>query len=505
MNDTQPAGTDGAARRRDGRVLFGAVAAVAGGIAVMAACGYYAFIWKTAIIPVLLLVALLARRLDRFANDWGVFLGLVILFDCLRGLIFALVTRFQLPVYMDYAIDWERRLCAGYVMPVLLQQLRGGLPDSGWLDRLLTIVHSSHFAFFLIFGLAVWVLRPGAFRRYAAAVVVVVYLGGLLYLVAPTVPPWMAASAFGVLPPIEHVTTGIYNTELPSLQQALDVNPIAAMPSLHAALPALCVLIAFHLFGRWAILLAAYAGLVFLAIMYLGEHYLVDVVAGIGLAGAVFALVYHVRPTVPTWPRWAARVRPIFVTVLLVVLAEAVGQLSATLARPFDVTPAFVERELVGRTPVAHLFVGRFAFERGDLRRARSEFERAAATLESPTQRQQAALWAGRTAYRQGDYRAVIDALAPTRDGDAGLDSLTLLAVAYIEAAQHREGETLLRELVARFPREPEPVYWLTRYEYEQRRLSAAEVRRVAHRLTAFPDSHKADRFRDSLLALASQ
>jgi Flp pilus assembly protein TadB len=55
------------------QILSGVIAVVVGGVAVMVACGYYAFIWKTAIIPALLIAALMSRRLDRFLADWRCF------------------------------------------------------------------------------------------------------------------------------------------------------------------------------------------------------------------------------------------------------------------------------------------------------------------------------------------------------------------------------------------------------------------------------------------------
>src|SRR5262249_42946459 len=163
--------------------------------------------------------------------------------------------------------EWERRLCAGHVMPLLLQHWRAHLSSPDPFDRLFTIIHGSHFAFFLIFGLAVWLLRPNGFARYALAVVLVLYVGLALYALVPTVPPWMAAERFGVLPPIDHIVNSMYNTNLFALQEAFDVNPVAAMPSLHAALPALCMLIAFYEFGWWGLPVAAYTGLALFGVM----------------------------------------------------------------------------------------------------------------------------------------------------------------------------------------------------------------------------------------------
>ena len=382
--------TQRAARER--QILGAVVVALTAGIAVMAACGNYAFIWKTAVIPLLLLAAFASRRVNHFVADWSVFLGLIILFDFLRGFIFALVSHFELPVYMHYAIDWDRWLCGGYVPPVVLQQWRAGLTNPEPLDRLFTIVHGSHFAFFLVFGLALWLLRPAAFRRYAAAMVLLAYLGLALYLLVPTVPPWMAAESFGVLAPIEHVTAHMYNSEIPSLHKALDVNPIAAMPSLHAAMPTLCMLAAFYHFGRRGWWVAAYTGLALFGVVYLGEHYVVDVAAGVVLAAAAFALVHAPRREPSASPRWTGARRPALVAALLIVVAELVGAVTLGLDRRFAVTEPFARRELVGRTPLAHLHLGRLALQRGDLASAREELQRASLLLDSAAQRQYAAI-----------------------------------------------------------------------------------------------------------------
>jgi hypothetical protein len=396
--------------RRDRRILFWTVSALAVGIAMLAAAGRYAFIWKTAVVPLLLLAALFSRRLARFIEDWGVFLGLVIVFDFVRGLIFAVVTHWQLPVYMQYAIHAERWLCGGHILPVLAQQWRARLAWPDPVDRMLTIVHGSHFAFFLLFGLAVWMLRPEYFRRYAASVLALIYAGAVLYLAVPTIPPWMAADLFGVLPPLLHISSEIYNTNLPTLHEAFDVNPIAAMPSLHAALPTLCVLHAANLFGWRALAPAAYLLTVYVAIVYLGEHYLVDVVAGAGLAVAVFFVVRPGALATHTW-RSAPAVRPALAMALLIITAVGIGQLTVALRSPFTVTPAFAARELTGRTPIAHLHLGRFALERGDLVRARHELELAVARIETTRDRHVASRWLAQTARLErqssSDARAV--------------------------------------------------------------------------------------------------
>ena len=60
-----------------------------------------------------------------------------------------------------------------------------------------------------------------------------------------------------------------------------DINPndVAAFPSLHAAYPTLAFLFTQRAFGRVGYLMVGYAACVWFAVVYLGDHYLVDVLA----------------------------------------------------------------------------------------------------------------------------------------------------------------------------------------------------------------------------------
>jgi membrane-associated phospholipid phosphatase len=73
----------------------------------------------------------------------------------------------------------------------------------------------------------------------------------------------------------------------------LNPNPVAAMPSLHAAYPTL-VLLALRRYRKtyfWFFL--PYPLLVWLSTVYLGEHYVIDVIAGAAYAFAAYFVVYN--------------------------------------------------------------------------------------------------------------------------------------------------------------------------------------------------------------------
>lgn len=254
--------------------------------------GSFGYIYKTAILPGLVIIALLLRRLRLFVRDWAVFLALMFLADSVRGLIFGLIQRYELPVYMNYVIEWERWLLGGSTLPEILQHAWLDPANIGPFERFLVIVHASHFLVFLFFAFLIWLTRSADFARFQVAMVLTIYVGMIGYLLVPTVPPWMASNYFEALSSITYVASEVYNFTVPTLEGYFATNPIAAMPSLHAAFPTLLAVVGYHHFRwrSWPVML--YTGLVFLAITYLGEHYVVDVIAGIILAGC-YAAVYH--------------------------------------------------------------------------------------------------------------------------------------------------------------------------------------------------------------------
>jgi membrane-associated phospholipid phosphatase len=375
----------------------------------MVAFDRYVFLVKGLILPVLLLAALVSGRGKRFVNDWAVYLAAVVFLEFCRGLTCAVTTHFELPMYVDYVLRWERGLCGGAIAPVSLQHLRAALADPRWLDRFFVLVYSSHYLFFLLFGFVLWYKQRDAFRTYTIAIPAVIAGGLVGCALAPTVPPWMAANDFLVLPPIVQIVRSFYNVHLPVLVAVFDVNPIAAMPSVHAALPAICGLLALRYFGRRGLPVVAYALVVCLAVVYLGEHFLVDVVAGWVLALVVYGAVAYwegasaARHSLPEpHERWA--LRPIAIALLLVAAAVGVGQISAHWFGPLPITRAFVERELMGRSPLARYFLGRIAYDAGDFAEAQAEFTGALQDLPSPAQQQVIRTLLGRSTARARQY-----------------------------------------------------------------------------------------------------
>jgi hypothetical protein len=399
----------GAITSREKAILVALIAFYVEFIVALAFTGRFTFIAKTSVVPALIIVALLTRRIASFVNDWAVFLSSIILFDCFRGLVYTATLVFDLPIRAAYVVRWDERLLGGKPLSVLLQQRLFQSQTIGPFEKFLTVIHGSHFLFFLFVGMAIWLFQRDQFWRFRRAISLLMILGIVLYFLVPTVPPWMA-SKMHIIPPIRHITAEIYNLTIPTLQATFDTNPVAAMPSLHTAFPTLCSLMALHHFGRRALALPFYTALMYFSIAYLGEHYLIDIFAGILLATFVYWVVYRSgwmrEPTAAPRdePERALREQPKVVAafarkpwirqaiaaLVIIGLSEGIGQACLGWQRPLFFNPAFVQNDMAGRSDKVHLTLGRYALSRQDYGTAERELRLAVDELRDPYDRRRA-------------------------------------------------------------------------------------------------------------------
>ena len=131
----------------------------------------------------------------------------------------------------------------------------------------------------------------------------------MTYLLLPVAPPWWAAE-HGYLSGITYLKDQGFR-ELAQLfgfegrylfsYAVYDINPnqVAAFPSLHAAYPFLAFLFARRTFGRIGWLMIVYSVAVWFSIVYLADHYVIDIFAGLAYAVVAYWAVIHA----PAWFR----------------------------------------------------------------------------------------------------------------------------------------------------------------------------------------------------------
>ena len=264
----------------------------------------FPFFSKILMVALILLVGVFLKKTKLLFRDWFVFLAFLYLFDSLRGIIYTLTCRLQLPAYALYVLNIEKALFGG-VPSVTLQKLLlrpDSLGNFTWLEKTLTVCYGSHFVAFLFVGLLIWLSRPKEFSLYKSSFYLLIFLGELAYAFVPTVPPWMASSQFGLIPPLTRFNAVLFNLVIPDITSGFDMNPIAAMPSLHSGFPILCSLLLWRLYRWKGAPFYLYTLSVLFAIVYSGDHYVTDVLAGLALAIACYLLAVKIpkrRPPVP--------------------------------------------------------------------------------------------------------------------------------------------------------------------------------------------------------------
>jgi membrane-associated phospholipid phosphatase len=246
-------------------------------------------------------------------------------------------------VFVDYPIRVDRAIGLGELPTVRLQRR---LARGDWRlgDRVLVW---AHWLWFLIpHGSLVYIMlrHRSRFERSAVLTYAVFDLGAIVYWVAPTAPPWYAASAGGrgghfndgshsgstaeadVMPArIAGAASGAENGRpgpdgagedavvrrmmveygeffwkdgWGPLYSVLGGNPLAAMPSLHFATSMMAAQLLAETGPVAGALAWGYTATLGFALVYLGEHYVVDLIAGAALTGAVRRVAPEASPAV---------------------------------------------------------------------------------------------------------------------------------------------------------------------------------------------------------------
>ena len=206
-------------------------------------------------------------------------------YDLLRGqadsLLFSAWYRPQL--------EADAFLFGGTVPTVWLQdQLWHGASDVRWYDYASWAVYVSYFvATYLLAGL-LWFFARARFRRYVGSVALLAGMAFVTFALFPAAPPWLASRegelewTTRLIGPISrHVPFFSFSFEGLWERGSEYSNPVAAVPSLHAAYTLLFTLFLWRAAPRWGrLLLALYPPAMAFALVYTAEHYLVDILLG---------------------------------------------------------------------------------------------------------------------------------------------------------------------------------------------------------------------------------
>ena len=246
-----------------------------------------------------LLITAIGRPWRRYAQvlvDWLPFGVLLYFYDSSRGL----ADDLGRPVVVEPLVAIDRWLFFGRVPADAVQHglLTPGA-GVGWWELGISIVYASHFVVPFVFAGVLWWRSRHVWRRWVNRFVMLSVGAVLTYALLPTGPPWYAGE-LGLMPavdrPVQRGWAKVSVHAAPAwFARGRDVaNAYAAVPSLHAGYSFLLALFVFRLVGRergpWRWLLFAYPAAMAFTLVYGGEHFVIDILAGWAYALAACAL-----------------------------------------------------------------------------------------------------------------------------------------------------------------------------------------------------------------------
>jgi membrane-associated phospholipid phosphatase len=224
------------------------------------------------------------------------FVALLLIYESFRGLVP------HLNAHVNYGfMPWaDKLLFFGHLPTKLLQNIlwHGSVQ---WYDFVFYGAYTLHFVLPFALAVLIWKTREKYYWRFITTFVIVSFAGFLTFLAFPAAPPWLASDK-GLIEPIAHVSSAIWAAfgihDFPSVYNKISPNPVAAVPSLHAAYSMLFALFLTRLFKtKWRLLAWTYPALIWIGTTYMGEHYVIDIIIGVLYAVlGYFAAPYVLTP-----------------------------------------------------------------------------------------------------------------------------------------------------------------------------------------------------------------
>jgi membrane-associated phospholipid phosphatase len=187
-------------------------------------------------------------------------------------------------------------------LPSLILQQNFSFPV---LDYTGAVFYGIYFFVPTIFAFVIWKKSPKNYWKYIVAFGVLTYAALITYLFYPVAPPWYefnsAFTSSYTGPVVQRVlTTSVdVNLGIPVYRTLFDFlggNLFAAFPSMHSAMPWIVFLFAFKIWKWKSLPVAIIPFGTWFSAVYLGEHYIVDVLGGIAYASIAFIAVEKILP-----------------------------------------------------------------------------------------------------------------------------------------------------------------------------------------------------------------
>jgi membrane-associated phospholipid phosphatase len=202
---------------------------------------------------------------------------------------------------LDYPLRLDSLIGGGVPPGLRLQRALSDPERSTLFDKAVTVVYGTWFLPHALLGYVL--LRHHEYVPRAAGRLSATYhLTVPFYWIVPTAPPWWASEHGGRMDGdlqrvVRRVVSDVLGRPTPAAGKSPG-NPWGSMPSDHIASAAITAMALWEVGALYGIFGWAYVAGAGFAVVYLGEHYVTDVLAGLAIAAAVELAEPHVTPIV---------------------------------------------------------------------------------------------------------------------------------------------------------------------------------------------------------------
>lgn len=236
---------------------------------------------------VLLALFVVLGQARLFLIRFAPFILLLLAYDSFRGI----ADDLNKNVHFYEMINIDRAWFFGNLPTNVLQSWwwHGAL---NWYDFYFYFLYTIHFLMPVLLGVLIWKTHDKLYWPFVTALAGLSFAAFATYVIFPAAPPWMA-SDLGYIAPLHRISSDVWAamgvTNFSEVYANLSPNAVAAVPSLHSAYPLLFAMFIVRLFswGRvWWVML--YPVSMWVGVVYLGEHYVIDAVLGAAYALAAY-------------------------------------------------------------------------------------------------------------------------------------------------------------------------------------------------------------------------
>lgn len=248
---------------------------------------------NTIIIIVCIASAIIKKGKALFV-DWIPALLIFYVYEVSRSFAYDISVWLNRPLIVEELINIEMQLF-GFLPNIRLQEIIDPvLTNPSIFDYVVLLFYGGFFWMWAVMGYYFWVKGRGLFKKYIYGLIAFSLVSVLIYILYPTAPPWYA-SEVGLIENLDRVIWEFHYLGMQSLHNVQEIgrNDFAAVPSLHTAWTFYMALFYTKVNkwkGVWMFIVPL--GVAF-STWYGAEHYVIDSIAGVILAGLAFFLVNY--------------------------------------------------------------------------------------------------------------------------------------------------------------------------------------------------------------------